>query len=267
MAETINPALAAFLNSFTEEREWGQVIVRRSVSGFELRHVQDRARGAEELRVLSLPEVRGVSLVNARGQFRPLKAAPDLAAGWRVECKSPAELWRVLQELYPGSLADWHAEQSGSARPANYREFTGRQTGMYRITQLHSDEEAAQVIAACCDAAFCLKRRLWSVEGLPADAPTEKSAIPCLEPCAVLLELSRKAARINQEEKIAALSPSELASVTAALESALADPPAGSRLGDIASPLNPRRLKLLLTKYRRRGESGEKLPLDSSVQG
>jgi hypothetical protein len=125
---------------------------------------------------------------------------------------------------------------------------------MYRITQKLDDEQVADVIRACCAPNFCLKRRLWTVDGLSADESGEnaKSLIPCLEPCAILLELARKAMRIEQEEKAdLRLASSDLESALRALEIALARRPAGSREADLTDPANPRRLALALAKLRK----------------
>ena len=122
---------------------------------------------------------------------------------------------------------------------------------MYRITQLLTDVQAADVIRATCHARFCLKQRLWTVPGLETDSTTSKSAIPCLEPCAVLLELARKATRIEQEEKLPVqLSRSELESLLAGAEMMNASGLARERIGDMDSPANPRRLQLLLEKFK-----------------
>lgn len=251
MGAADNPAMNAFLASFTEERVWAQILVRRTAGGFELRHVSDRAVASDTLTDLRFEELRKFSLTNSAEQFRPLKAAPDLRPGWRLTCRNEGELWRALQDLYPGSLPDWQAVQTGTAAPTHYREYASRQTGMYRIAQLLTDEQAGQVAAACCHPQFCLKQRLWTVAGLETDPSGTKSAIPCLEPCAVLLELARKSARIEQEEKLSvSLAPTDLEALLASAESLAALPPAGVRIGDIAAPLNPRRLQLLLEKYR-----------------
>jgi hypothetical protein len=79
----------------------------------------------------------------------------------------------------------------------DYRAFTERQTGMYRITTKLSDSDVAGVIRACCAKESCLKRRLWTISGLETDSPETKSIIPCLEPCAMLLESARTAARLK----------------------------------------------------------------------
>jgi hypothetical protein len=243
--------MTAFLASFDAEREWAQIVVRRTAAAFELRHIADRAAPADALRELRLEDLRGLSLANAAGRFRPIKAAPDLPSGWRTALRNETELWRALQELYPGSIPDWHAVQTRRSTPTHFREFVNRQTGMYRIAQLLADAQASQVAAACCHSRLCLKQRLWTVPGLNPDEPESKSAIPCLEPCAVLLELARKSARIEQEEKLALeLPPTDLEALLSAAEALAANPPPGLRTGDVGSGLNSRRLQLLLEKYR-----------------
>ena len=250
MALVNNPALTAFCALLAPELVLAQVLVRRLVAGFELRHVGDREAAAESLRPVAVAELRALANHTAAGAFRPLKSAPNLRAGWRCVATDDAELEFALGQLYPGAVADWFAAQQAEPPVTHYREFTARQSGMYRITTLLSDAQAAPVIRACCAARFCLKRRLWTVAGLAPDAAEAKSFIPCLEPCAVLLEFARKAVRIEQEEAkpTLTLAPSEVASLLAALETALAQPPAGQREADFAAADNPRRLQLLREK-------------------
>src|SRR4029077_3431652 len=104
-------------------------------------------------------------------------------------------------QLYPGVLADWYAARDASPPITNYREFTNRQSGMYRITTKLNDAQVSEVIEAVCDKKCCLKRRLWTVAGLELGSATQKSLIPCLEPCAILLEAARKAMRLEQQGK------------------------------------------------------------------
>ena len=246
-----HPALEQFTARLGEELLLAQVLIRRAARGFELRHAEDRATAASDLRLVQLSETRALAQSTARGAFRPLKSAPNLPRGWRLAVADDAELETALNQLYPGAVADWHAAQSAQPPVTHYREFTRRQTGMYRITQLLNDAQAGAMIAACCAPQFCLKRRLWTVEGLAPDTAGGKSLIPCLEPCAVLLEFARTAMRLEQEEKARLdLAPSEAASVRAALETALRHPEAALREADFAAPGNPRRLQLLLEKIK-----------------
>ncbi len=194
-----NPAVKALVAKASPEQVFGEVLIRRSGSTFELRHVADRADSSEALRPLAIRELRALAQFTTEGNFRPLKSAPGLTAGWRLAVANSAVLESALQQLYPGALADWFSAQSTPVPITDYRAYAQRQTGMYRITQLLSDDAARLTIRATCRPAACLKRRLWSVAELDPDAPAEKSVIPCLEPCALLLEAARKAARAEQE--------------------------------------------------------------------
>jgi len=246
----VNPAIQKFVDSFGPERVWAQLLIERGDSGFTLRHVEDRSVLPDSLRRLGIADLRKTAIFDTAGDFRPLRTAPDLVRGWICDCKTSQELWRAIQEIYPSSIPDWYAAQQTPIPVTNYREFTHRQSGMYRITQFLTDAQAGQVISACCNPRFCLKRRFWSVGDLPPDSAERKSAIPCLEPCALLLELARKAARIEQEHKLdVQLSRTELESLLSAARVLLKDGEAGKRTGDIASPTNPRRLQLVVEKF------------------
>ncbi|MBI3879506.1 MAG: hypothetical protein HY301_05515 [Verrucomicrobia bacterium] len=201
MAPFHNPALAAFTRALGEEFRLAQVLIRRDGVGWELRQAEDHARGTTELRMLMLEEVRAVAQFTAEGEFRPLKSAPTLVAGWRCVVNSPTELEDALNRLYPGAIADWFAARTEPPPVTSYREFTGRQSGMYRVTTMLDDAQTAGVIRVCCDARACLKRRRWTVDGLGPDAPETKSAIPCLEPCAVLLDAARRTAKAMNDAR------------------------------------------------------------------
>ena len=122
---------------------------------------------------------------------------------------------------------------------------------MYRLTQMSTDAQAAHMVTAGCHKNFCLKRRLWTVASLAPDRAEDKSCLPCLEPCAVLLEFARKAMRIEQQEKVSvALAPDELATLAAVLDSAGVCASSSTREGDFNAPANPRRAQLVLDKLR-----------------
>jgi hypothetical protein len=96
-----------------------------------------------------------------------------------------------------------------------------------------------------------LKQRLWTVEGLPPDAATEKSLLPCLEPCAVLLEFARAAVRLEQSEERGDGSAKETASFSVSeLEQVAESRPAEIREADFSTPQNPRRAQLALEKIK-----------------
>jgi len=230
----MNPALTAFLGAFDTETILAQVLIRRAGNAFELRHVADRDAGADKLELLTVARLRPMAQFTAAGAFRPLKAAPNLRRGWRALAPDEDALELALNNLYPGAVADWFAARANPPPVTSYRQFTSRQTGMYRITTMLNDSIAAAAIRACCHADFCLKRRLWSVEGLAPDAPDQKSAIPCLEPCAIMLEFARKVARLEQEEN-PPIAPPPIADASVAET-------------DFDAPSNPRRARFALEK-------------------
>lgn len=252
MAPVPNPALDTFLAVLSRESVLAEVLITRFESGFELRHVRDRMSPAEALRLVPLPDLRALAQTTAAGAFRPLKAAPNLPDGWRAVAATEADLGIALNQLYPGALADWYAAQVGPPPVTHYRECANRQTGMYRLTQSLSEEQAACVTAACCHPDFCLKQRLWTVASLGPDPREAKSLFPCLEPCAVFLEFARKAVRLEQEAAVPLnLAPDERATLQFALEQALRQPRDQVREADFNQPSNPRRIALLLEKVKR----------------
>lgn len=190
-----NPWLAAFLSAPWEEIAIGQVVIRRAGGGFELRHADDAAAG--DLRPIQPGDARAIANYNAAGEFRPLKSTRDLKRGWVLRAQTPGQLDEALRHLYPNALADRFALNQSPPPITGFREFAARQSGMYRITTFLADDGVADVIARTCSA-ICLKQRLWSVPSVPPDPPEAKSAIPCLEPCAVFLEATRKEVRARQ---------------------------------------------------------------------
>lgn len=248
-----HPALEHLLSQLGDGLVLAQVLVRAVAGGrWELRHEADAAADAATLKNCAVSDLRTLAQSTAAGAFRPLKAAPNLRQGWRAEVTTAEELESALHQLYPGAVADWHAAVTGCAQPTHYREYTNRQTGMYRITAMLDEAQAAEVISVCCAKQFCLKRRLWTSEALAPDPAEDKSIIPCLEPCAVWLEFARKAMRISQEPTVTvAMSASELETLQAALEAAVVSSTPGEdsqREADFAGALNPRRAALLLRK-------------------
>jgi len=196
-----NPALAWFVQWFGEELVIGQVRICRRDRAFEMRHVEDWAKPADQLKDVAPEGARETAQFTEEGVFRPLKSAPTLRRGWRIVANSDAELETALNRLYPGAIADLYATLQQPVPITDYREFTTRQSGMYRITTFLTEPDAGAVVRKCCAAEFCLKRRFWDVEGHAPEEPEQKRLIPCLEPCAILLEYARQVVRGMQQEK------------------------------------------------------------------
>ena len=250
---SLTPALASLLNALNPTFDFVEVRISRVPGGFTLQHASDTGCPLAELDEIEVTALRGLAQTTFQGAFRPIKTAPSLRRGWHCLVASPQDLQQALDALYPGGLVDWFAAQHPPVPVQHYREFTARQTGMYRITQQLSDAEAAALIRAGCHPQFCLRKRLWTIEGLaPDDATAGKSIVPCLEPCPLLLELARRARRLDQEgREPSQFGVSEIGTLVSALNTALSHPVAGGREGDLADPANPRRIRLLRDRLAR----------------
>lgn len=241
-------ACEAWLREHGDGVSWGWVKVRPAQGAWELRHALDAGRHESELRVLEPAALRAWADQTDAGTFRPLKSGPGLRRGWRCLISGHGDLELALNGIHPGGLGDWWAVRSGEARPVSFGEHMGRQTGVYRGARRLADGEVHAVVRACCGPGRCIKDRRWNAGGLGADVPGAKSAVPCLEPCALAMDMARAMARMASAKRLAArLSAEDMAVVRAALERASSlPPPEGMREADLSEPGHPRRMQLLL---------------------
>lgn len=195
-----NPWLNYFVAARWDEVVIAHVLVKRTSGGFELRHTSNGNTKVGDLKAMRPQDARKIANFNSDGEYRPLKSTPDLPNGWMIRANSPQELEEALNHFYPNALADRFALNQKPPPITSYRAFTERQTGMYRITTFLSDANLARVIDNLCTSK-CLKQRLWTSGEIPTDSVENKSAIPCLEPCAILLEAARKEVRAIQEKQ------------------------------------------------------------------
>jgi len=184
----------------------GQIAIRRpSDRSWELRHVEDLGR--EALALHMRPEAaRHLANLNDDGKYRPLKTTPDLAHGWRLVLRDVAEVRRALDYLYPAMVGVWHSHVRVEVRAAPLRETLGRQTGMYRITQKTTDEQARETTDRFC--AGCLKHRLWEIDGPnpdPLDPEPGELPLICQEACNLLIAELRKVVKSGKAPEPATL--------------------------------------------------------------
>ena len=115
------------------------------------------------------------------GAYRPLKTAPNLRHGWRLQLPDAGALRLALDLFYPARLGALAAWREGRLRVTPLRETLARQSGMYRVTQRLTDPQADQLVASVCRSdGGCLRTILWprDAEGASASAllPPEKFA-------------------------------------------------------------------------------------------
>lgn len=191
MTETINEGFAQWLQA--GGNRIGQIAISRLADGtWELRQLDDAGR--EDLTMHERPEMaRHIANLDDAGKYRPLKTTPNLAHGWKLLLGDLAEVRRALDYLYPAMVGVWHSHGQGNVWPVYLRETLGRQTGMYRVTQKASDEQARRMIDRFCSG--CLKHRLWEIDGVNPDPLTVRHGeIPliCQEACNLLVAELRK---------------------------------------------------------------------------
>jgi sirohydrochlorin cobaltochelatase len=181
----------------------GQLSITPANGGWELRHTDDAAN--ESLALFSKWEdARSLANLDDAGAFRPLKTAPTLRHGWRLVLPDAHSVRLALDYFYPAMVGVWLAHLRGEFVPVDLQDTLARQTGMYRITQKLTHEQAQRLIAKQCRGSSCTKTILWrigsgvSVPLLPpekfrADAtPADTMPLLCQEACNFLVAAARK---------------------------------------------------------------------------
>ena len=194
----------------------GEVAINRvSEGGFVLCHRDDLGRGGSEDFSIANDAIR-IAKFDDAGNYRPLKTAPNLCHGWRLNIVDVTELRRALDYFYPGRLAVYSAWKRDRLKATPLRETLERQSGMYRVAGKISDERLNVVVAETCRSdGGCLRTILWKRNAygtvpstlLPVqkyDAAVDQTgrgenALPliCQEVCAVLVEAARKAVKLE----------------------------------------------------------------------
>lgn len=140
----------------------GQIVIWPSAhDGFFLCHRDDRDRqdlqGAQHVE-----QAIEIAKFDDRGNYRPLKTAPNLRHGWRLEIATLDDLKRALDYFYPGRLAVFAFWKEEQLNTTTLRETLARQSGMYRAAAKISDEQIDDVVGGFCRSdGGCLRTILW----------------------------------------------------------------------------------------------------------
>jgi sirohydrochlorin cobaltochelatase len=193
---------------------FGQILVRKTGDDLVLCHRDDQARDDLET-FRNAEDAIEIARYDDAGNYRPLKTAPNLRHGWRMELGTREELKHSLDHFYPGRLAVFVAWQRRQLRTTPLRETLDRQSGMYRVAAKISDAQIDDLVAGFCRSnGGCLRTILWKRDqrGAIASAqlPTQKfdpaidqalwpesstrAAVPllCQEPCNLLVAACQK---------------------------------------------------------------------------
>jgi len=197
---------------------FGQILIRKRGEGFVLCHRNDESKNDFET-FRRADDAIGIARYDDAGNYRPLKTAPNLRRGWRLEVVDLNELRRALDYFYPGRLAVLDAWKKNRLTITPLRETLDRQSGMYRVAAKISDEQANEVVGKICRSdSGCLRTILWTRDKnatVPSTKlPPEKfdpardqtgraeKAIPllCREICSLLLNECRKVVKGETDE-------------------------------------------------------------------
>jgi len=152
----------------------GQILVRKtSADGFALSHRDEEA--ADQLKIFRAPEdAVEIAKYDDAGDYRPLKTAPNLRHGWRLELETLEDLRHALDYFYPGRLAMFAAWKSHKLQTTPLRETLDRQSGMYRVAAKISDSQIDNLVGNFCRSnGGCLRTILWKRDASGAIASTK----------------------------------------------------------------------------------------------
>jgi sirohydrochlorin cobaltochelatase len=151
----------------------GQIVVQKSDGCFVLSHRDDET--LDDLQVFrSAEDAIEIAKYDDAGNYRPLKTAPNLRHGWRLELDTLEALMRALDYFYPGRLAVFAAWKSDKLRTTSLRETLDRQSGMYRVAAKISDSQIDNLVADFCRSdGGCLRTILWKRDAEGAVSSTK----------------------------------------------------------------------------------------------
>jgi sirohydrochlorin cobaltochelatase len=140
----------------------GQILVeKREGDGFVLSH-RDDASFDQLQKYRDAEDAIEITKYDDNGNYRPLKTAPNLRRGWRLELVTLEALRRALDYFYPGRLAVFAAWKSGHLKTTPLRETLNRQSGMYRVAAKISEPQVNDVVADFCRSdSGCVRTILW----------------------------------------------------------------------------------------------------------
>jgi sirohydrochlorin cobaltochelatase len=141
---------------------FGQVLVQKINGGFfVLSHRDDESLGQLQT-YRDAEDAIAIAKYDDAGNYRPLKTAPNLRHGWRLELANVEELRRALDYFYPGRVAVFAAWKNGYLKTTSLRETLDRQSGMYRVAAKISDPQINDLAADFCRSdSGCLRTILW----------------------------------------------------------------------------------------------------------
>jgi sirohydrochlorin cobaltochelatase len=156
----------------------GEIVIG---AGYELRHRDDAGR-ADLRELTSLAEIRELIRLDEAGNFRPLRAAPNLRRGWFHRAKDEAGLREALDYFYPAGIANAALWRDGHLTETPWKKTAERQTGRFHIVRELAMPAVRGLVDEVCKRG-CHKRRLWSPAGQEVTPEANEIPLICPEAC------------------------------------------------------------------------------------
>src|SRR5437870_835251 len=173
MPDSIERCLEAVL---TASSYFGQIVIQKTSTGrFVLLHRDDEM--LDQLQIFrSAEDAIEIAKYDDAGNYRPLKTAPNLRHGWRLELDTLEAVMRALDYFYPGRRTVFAAWKKGKLQTTPLRETLDRQSGMYRVAAKISDSQIDDLVADFCRSdGGCLRTILWKRD---ADGTVSSTKLP-----------------------------------------------------------------------------------------
>ena len=130
--------------------------------------------------------IREFTRSDGRGRYRPLSGARTLPRNWHARFATLDALTAAVDAIYPLAFEHIAAHDEGRLRVVPLEDVLARQSGRYASASETSERGRAIASAALCSR--CARAPVWRGAGV------EEGAIPCPEPCSVLVSLCREVA-------------------------------------------------------------------------
>lgn len=136
---------------------------------------------------VDISRVPGMVRERPGGGYRPLTGEVGLPGGWSVRCDTALALFTALETVYPLAVVHAAQEAGGALRVVELEAVLARQSGRYGAVAAADEAVRAAAVRRTCGR--CVRVPRWvPPAGVGLESSFRGVAIPCPEPCGILIE-------------------------------------------------------------------------------